>query len=190
MSLRYAILVSLAEGPKTGYDVAKHFDENLGFFWRAQHSQIYRDLRNLQNKGYVSSTEVEQSGKPNRILCRITDSGRQQLKEWSATPSEPQPMKDDFLIQLYGIESIDLEALRENLHLRLERHKDRLVAYQAKYALLDSGKSLGELGQKLALQVGIRYEREWAEWCAEALTELNPKKIRDLKTVTPLRKVE
>ena len=89
MSLRYALLVALSDGPKTGYDVARYFDETVGFFWRATQSQIYRDLGKLRERSQVTSDVIEQSGKPNKVVFTITDEGRRTLLEWSRAPSDP-----------------------------------------------------------------------------------------------------
>lgn len=55
MALAEAILVCLTERPMSGYDLAKNFDASIGFFWRASHQQIYRELGRLREKGYVIS---------------------------------------------------------------------------------------------------------------------------------------
>ncbi|VWX61037.1 PadR family transcriptional regulator [Sphingorhabdus sp. 109] len=181
MSLKYAILVCLSDGPKSGYDIAKQFDEKTGFFWRARHSQIYRELGKMKDNDLARAEEVEQSGKPNRIVFTITEAGRTALLQWSREPSEPQVLKDDFLVQLYGIESIDLDALRRNLLLRLERHQDRHAEYLVKQKLLENGNSLGDLGRQLALDVGIRWEHEWMDWCTKALEKLHPDALADAR---------
>jgi len=180
MSIRFAILVALSEGPKSGYDVAKHFDESIGFFWNARHSQIYRELGNLRDKDWATSEEIEQSGKPNRIVFTITDAGREALYQWSREPIQPMEIKDNFLVQLYGIESIDLDGLRANLLLRLESHRDREAQYNARHAVLQASETLADLGQQLALEVGIRWEREWADWCTLALERLTPEAVAHL----------
>ncbi len=187
LSLKYTILVALSEGPKTGYDVAKLFDKTIGFFWRARHSQIYRELAKLKEKQWVTSQEVEQSGKPNKVVFTITDEGRDALFNWSREPNEPQELKDDFLIQLYRLESIDLEAFRENLMLRLESHRDRHSRYIEKYEVLAGKDSLSDVGQKLALEVGIRWEREWTDWCSKALEQLSPEAVAKLSNVVPIK---
>ena len=48
MALADAILVCLTERPMTGYELAKTFDSSMGFFWRASHQQIYRELQQLR----------------------------------------------------------------------------------------------------------------------------------------------
>ena len=73
MALSEAILVCLTEKPMSGYDLAKSFDASVGFFWRASHQQIYRELAKLREKKLVQSQEISQSGKPNRIVHTITD---------------------------------------------------------------------------------------------------------------------
>ena len=187
MSIKFAILVALSDSPKSGYDVAKHFEQSVGFFWHARHSQIYRELGKLRDKQWAVSNEIAQTGKPNRVVYSITDAGRDALRAWSREPTEPMDIKDDFLVQLYGIESIDLDGLRASLLLRLERHQDRHVQYAAKHKVLDNGATLSDLGQQLALEIGIRWEREWADWCTKALERLAPESIAARSNVVPLK---
>ena len=89
MALGEAILVCLTERPMSGYDLAKNFDASIGFFWRASHQQIYRELGKLREKGFVERQEIRQSGKPNRILHTITPHGRTALFNWSKKPCLP-----------------------------------------------------------------------------------------------------
>jgi Transcriptional regulator PadR-like family len=44
LALGDAILACLTEGPMTGYELAKTFDASIGFYWKANHQQIYREL--------------------------------------------------------------------------------------------------------------------------------------------------
>ena len=187
MSIKFAILVALSDGPKSGYDVAKHFEQSVGFFWHARHSQIYRELGKLRDKQWAVSNEIAQTGKPNRVVYTITGAGRDALRAWSREPTEPMDIKDDFLVQLYGIESIDLDGLRASLLLRLERHQDRHAQYAAKHEALSSGTTLSDLGQHLALEIGVRWEREWADWCTKALERLAPDSIAAISNVVPLK---
>ncbi len=180
MSLQHAILVALTDGAKSGYDIAKQFDDSTGFFWRARHSQIYRELSKLKDRGWAISEEIVQSGKPNRILFSITKAGRSGLVEWSRQPSDVQELKDDFLVQLYALDSIDLKALRANIIARQERHRDHMARYQAKYDALEGSSDLNDIGRHLALEVAMIYEREWAEWGDRALERLSPSALGEL----------
>jgi len=190
MSLQHAILVALTDGAKSGYDIAKQFDDSTGFFWRARHSQIYRELGKLKERGWATAKEYVQSGKPNRIVFSITKEGRAGLVEWSRRPSDVQELKDDFLVQLYAAEHIDIDALRANIIARQERHRDHFAQYKAKYDALEGSTGLTDIGRQLALEVAMIYEREWAEWSDRALERLSPDAIGQQSNVVPLKKGE
>ena len=46
-TLGHALLGLLAEGPRTGYALLKHFEQSLAYAWPASHSQIYPELARL-----------------------------------------------------------------------------------------------------------------------------------------------
>lgn len=182
MALRNAILVSLSDGPMSGYDLAKHFDQSIGFFWRATHSQIYRELAKLKDRGFVSAEHIAQSSKPNRIIYSITAEGRVAVLDWSRHPSMPDPVKDDFLVRLYGLEHMDVEALREHLAQRLEEHRDRFNKFSAMTKEMVP-ETIGDIGRLRGLEIGLRYEREWAIWCEETLEVLSEDNLSALDNV-------
>lgn len=174
LALSEAILACLADRAMSGYDIAKYFDASIGFFWRASHPQIYRELRVLKDKGFVAAREIAQSGKPNRIEYDITPEGRRAFLEWSRRPAEPPSIKDDMLVRLYALEAVDIDALREQIGNRLAFHRDRLKRYlrikETRFgAEAPQGAALGKL---LGLEIGLKYETGWIEWCEAALIRL------------------
>lgn len=174
MALSDAILVLLTEQPMSGYDLAKTFDGSIGFFWTADHPQIYRELARLKERGHVIVREVIQNGRPNKLIYTITSSGLTALKTWSQKPSLPAPIKDDLLVRLYALESVDLAALRIQLAHRLELHVDRRRRFQTILERHYSGKalSLPQTGRLIGLRMGLRYEQACIEWCEDALQSL------------------
>ena len=76
MALGDAILACLTERPMTGYELAKTFDSSIGFFWKADHQQIYRELSRLRDRGHIQGREVVQSGKPNKMVYTLTPEGK------------------------------------------------------------------------------------------------------------------
>ena len=72
VALGDAILACLTERPMTGYELAKTFDTSIGFFWKANHQQIYRELTKLRDRGHIQGREVVQSGKPNKLVYTLT----------------------------------------------------------------------------------------------------------------------
>ena len=174
MALGDAILACLTERPMTGYELAKTFDSSIGFFWKADHQQIYRELSRLRDRGHIRGREVVQSGKPNKLVYTLTSEGRAALRQWAARPSSPSSIKDDLLVRLYALDSIDIEPLRTDLMARLEYHRDRLSRYERilKKRFHQGTASPADTGKLLLLRMGLRYERAAAEWCEEALEGL------------------
>src|ERR1044072_4100557 len=89
VALGDAILACLTERPMTGYELAKTFDTSIGFFWKADHQQIYRELSKLRARGHAQAREVVQTGKPNKLVYTLTSERRAALKHWGARPSIP-----------------------------------------------------------------------------------------------------
>ncbi len=162
MALSEAILICLTDRPMSGYDLAKSFDASIGFFWRASHQQIYRELAKLREKGHVESQEIKQSGKPNRIVHTITDSGKKALMLWSTKPCKQPSSKDDLLIKFYALNGVDIPSFVEQLQLRLEQHQTKLQKYNRIRANHFEGKALplNQKGKLIALDLGIEQESQ------------------------------
>lgn len=175
MALAEAILVCLTDRPMSGYDLAKTFDASIGFFWRASHQQVYRELAKLRDRGLVKSSEIEQKGKPNRIVHTITSAGKQALLAWSQKPSRVPSVKDELLVKLYALEHVDIGALREQLEVRLDHHRAHLTAYHKIKERYYDGKQLSrtEKGKLIALTMGISNEKILCESFEQALTMID-----------------
>ena len=160
----------------SGYELAKTFDASIGFFWKADHQQIYRELSRLRDRGHIQGREVVQSGKPNKLVYTLTSEGRAALRHWAARPSIPPSIKDDLLVRLYALNSVDIEPLRADLMARLEHHRDRFARYERILNKLfpdGTASSVADTGKLLGLRIGLRHERTVAEWCEEALDMLS-----------------
>ncbi|MCK1395498.1 PadR family transcriptional regulator [Bradyrhizobium sp. 1] len=176
MALGDAILACLTERPMTGYELAKTFDSSIGFFWKADHQQIYRELSKLRDRGYIQGREVVQSGKPNKLIYTLTPEGRTALRHWAARPSTPPSIKDDLLVRLHALDSIDIEPMRADLMARLEHHRDRHGNYERilkKRFPEGTASDVLDLGNLLLLQLGARHEQLVADFCEEALEALS-----------------
>jgi len=186
VALGDAILVLLTERPMTGYELAKTFDTSIGFFWRADHQQIYRELTRLRDRGHIQGREVVQSGKPNKLIYTLTPDGRAALRQWAARPSRAASIKDDLLVRLYALDSVDIDPLRTDLMARQAYHRDRFSRFERilKKRFPEGTASPADLGKLLTLRLGLRYERAVVEWCDEALNTLPAG--TDGNSVTPI----
>ena len=181
MALADAILACLTERPMTGYELAKTFDASIGFFWKADHQQIYRELSKLRDRGHVQAREVVQTGKPNKLVYTLTEEGEAALRHWGARPSVPASIKDDLLVRLYALDHVDIEPLRTDLMARLEHHRDRHDRYERLLAkrFPQGAAATADLGKLLSLKLGLRHEKMVADWCEEAIAALSSLSRRD-----------
>lgn len=175
MALADAILACLTEHPMTGYELAKTFNSSIGFFWKADHQQIYRELSKLRERGHIQGREVVQSGKPNKLVYTLTTEGKAAFRHWAAKPSTPASIKDDLLVRIYALDAVDIEPLRADLMARQEHHRDRHDRYER---ILKKRFPLGnalaaDMGKLLGLRIGMRYEQMVAEWCEETINALS-----------------
>ncbi len=68
--LKYIILGLLAHRELAGYDIKKLFEEELGDFWYSNHSQIYPELRHMEDDGLISSRTELVGKKLEKKFCR------------------------------------------------------------------------------------------------------------------------
>ncbi|HEU4323984.1 MAG TPA: PadR family transcriptional regulator [Roseiflexaceae bacterium] len=170
-TLGYALLGVLARGPASGYDLARQLQAPIGFFWRARHSQIYPELARLEAQGHVSHEVVTQQDHPDKKVYTITPQGQAALRAWATEPVEAAVMRDEFLLKTYCLwlaepaaalalfhdhERIHAEQLRvyEGLREQLEQKGDEITRHDSPW-----------FATYVTLHRGLRYEREYVEWC-------------------------
>lgn len=172
MALSHAILVSLLDRAHSGYDLAKRFDQTVGFFWPVSHQQIYQELHKLARAGWVRGETVEQADRPNRIVYELTDDGRRTLDAWLTEPTSPPSFKEELLVKLFALEAGNQEALLQEIERRRSLHVERLARYEAIMAEHYPDPSVlnaRRRGRYLGLRMGILTERTTIVWCDEAI---------------------
>ena len=172
MALSQAIMTALIDDDMSGIDLAKSFEASLGLFWRASHQQIYQELHKLADKGWLNHREVNQSGKPNKIVYGLTAAGREALGEWVFTQSKVQPVKDDLMIKLYNLSEENVSHLIAEVDARREKTMEKLYLFEKiRRAHYDNPSALPvrRKGVYLALLAAIREGEQHLQWCDEAL---------------------
>jgi DNA-binding PadR family transcriptional regulator len=74
--MKFALLELLRERPMYGYEMIKALEEKSGGFYTPSPGSIYPTLQMLEERGFVTSEEVE-----GKKVYQITDSGRALLDE-------------------------------------------------------------------------------------------------------------
>ncbi|MDI3290313.1 PadR family transcriptional regulator [Polyangium sp. 15x6] len=172
MSLKHLILAVVGTRPATGYEITKEFDEVAGFYWRATHQQVYRELAALAEAGLVRFKEVEQQGKPDKKVYTITAKGRRAFADWFREPPEAPRHADPLMIKFFAAELVGIEDLRAQLALARERHAALLATFEAIEAKYYA-EPVDEMPRwkkliYLTLRLGITRERAWLRWAEES----------------------
>lgn len=117
MSLKHGLLGLLGYGDMTGYELTKYFNESLNFFWSAQTSQIYRDLNNLEKKGFLKSKIEHQEGKPDKRIYSITKEGKDEFLKWLNDYDFGKELdyRDPMLMKMFFSKQGDTEKLIRGL---------------------------------------------------------------------------
>ncbi len=175
MSLAHALLTSLTEKSSSGYDLARRFDKSIGFFWRATHQQIYRELARMEKAGWIASESAPDGGRTRKKLYTVQSAGLDELRRWAREPAPLVEMRDELMVRLRADAAIGPLGMEDEIERRGQLHAQKLAAYRAIEARdFPAGKPLSREAriQHLILKTGIMYEASWLAWSKEALAVL------------------
>jgi len=113
----YAVLGLLSLGQElSGYDLWQWAQHLRFFYWSPAHSQIYGELRRLEERGLVTSRKVVQEHRPDKRLYRITEAGLAEARRWfDQAPVEATVMKHSVALRLFFGHLARPERLQEIL---------------------------------------------------------------------------
>src|SRR5258705_426792 len=99
MSVKYALLALLSEGPKYGLQLRQEFESRTGEVWPLNVGQVYTTLQRLERDGLVASDDESEDG-PQKVF-RITSDGGQELDTWLRTPPDlSSPPRDELVMKV------------------------------------------------------------------------------------------
>ncbi len=176
MSLPHVILTVLSTRDATGYDITKEFSASIGYFWKASHQQVYRELNKMGEQGLVTCVLEPQEGKPDRKVYSITDSGRSALGEWFDQPTAHPTVRDEFSAKLVACSvqpsapfRAQLAELVEESRKFVAHYQEIETAYYSNPAVLDKQQRL----ERLTLRRNLLLRQTWIQWAEEVLSELD-----------------
>jgi DNA-binding PadR family transcriptional regulator len=167
MSLRHGLLGLLAEGPASGYDLTRRFQETLGPVWPAQHPQIYAELGRLAEAELI---EVDSHGPRGRKAYRITDAGLGEIRRWLSDTQVDHTLRIESLLRSVFFWLMPADELIAHL----EREQRFFSETAQLYGQIAAAKDRGDYGNspqtqalRVAAEAGIRVYQalaDWAEW--------------------------
>ncbi|GAB2514159.1 PadR family transcriptional regulator [Nocardia heshunensis] len=174
MSLRYALLGLLSEGPASGYDLLRTFKESLANVWPATQSQMYTELTKLADAGLI---EVSDEGPRGRKEYTLTPAGLDDLRTWLTTTNPKRNVRNEALLRIFFLGVIPRDQARaylEGMEERSDHAHEELV--ELEHAIDWTNSNLSRYG-RIALEYGERItatNREWARWALDQLPPEEP----------------
>jgi DNA-binding PadR family transcriptional regulator len=109
----YAVLVLVGENGAGPHDLVRMMRQGR-VYWTAPESQYYAEPKRLADAGYLSATK-EPGRTHERTHYRLTDRGREALREWLATPAPFARIQNEPVVRLLGAEFADRETVLAGL---------------------------------------------------------------------------
>ncbi|WP_413248996.1 PadR family transcriptional regulator [Sinomonas flava] len=126
MSLRFALLAMLTSQPMTGYDVYKNFETSVGYVWHAPDSQIYPELRRMEQDGLIRGETVPWGRKGTKKRYEITVDGVAAFRAWLNEPPHYTRERDPLRLRAAYLEWAEPDAGRQFFRDHIDYHCGRI----------------------------------------------------------------
>jgi DNA-binding PadR family transcriptional regulator len=171
MSLPHALLGLLTVQPRSGYELTKAFERDLGrYAWQAGHTSIYPELNRMAENGLV---EVTAEGARGSRTYAVTDAGRSELRSWLLTPQKPAKVRNELVLRMFLLSALEpVDALVVLRRIAENTEQGAIELRKVREAHPDVPLTGAEGFGQLAAEYGLRqYEavRDWARWAIERL---------------------
>jgi DNA-binding PadR family transcriptional regulator len=163
MSLRHALLGALADEPRTGYALLKHFEQSLAYAWPASHSQIYPELARMLEDGLIAEAET---GPRRSRTYAITPAGRDEVRRWLRETDPDRRVRSDAALRTFFLWVLEPDEAAESLEVERRYWRDVLDEYE-RIRDEPTGVDRKSRAFRIALDGGIRTvtaRLEWLEW--------------------------
>jgi len=168
MSLRHALLGALADRPRTGYALLKHFEQSLAYAWPASHSQIYPELARLREAGLIAQTDT---GPRNSRTYSVTPDGRAEIRRWLGETEPDRRVRSDAALRTFFLWLLEPEEAA--LQLEAERAYWRGVLDEFERIQVEpTGDDRKSRTFRIALEGGIAGVEARLAWLDDAIAEV------------------
>jgi DNA-binding PadR family transcriptional regulator len=170
--LSRALLGLIAAEPMSGYGLARLFERTLARAWPARHPQIYPALAELEGQGLL---RVSETGPRRRKTYAVTKEGVVEVQRWLRETAPDRTVRNETILRLFMLWLVESGEAIEFFDNEIESHGERLAGFEL--TLAEDERQRREHGTaqggpavcaSLALEWGIRYEREYIDWATRA----------------------
>src|SRR5918995_2440766 len=150
-TLAHALLGLLAERPRTGYGLLKHFEQSLAYGGPASHSQIYPELAKLLAAGLIREGDpLPRGGRP----YEITESGLEEVRRWLRETEPSRTVRSEATLRLFFLWLLEQEDAEAYLHTEAEQARTVLAELE-EIAEQEDPDSPKTRAYRIALELGL-----------------------------------
>lgn len=131
----YAVLALLDLKPWTGYELTSQAQRSLRYAWPRSERLLYSEPKKLVTMGYAT-TYKEETGNRSRNVYEITDQGRDALRTWTGSKTQPPRIEIEALLRLLFADNgsiDDLERALDELESDIGEHHEAIVSLMGSY---------------------------------------------------------
>lgn len=182
MSLKHAMLGFLSVEDMNGYQLKKHFDESISQFWSVSISQIYPTLSDMLSAGLIAIENSSADDSRGSKIYRITEKGKEELRQWLTTPAKNEPFRSEMLVKLYFSANIDSETVICHLSKQKDEAQKRLKFYNAYLEHIGNEHRDETTFKKdavywqMTVRYGIFHSQAIIDWCDECIAMIQRNK--------------
>jgi DNA-binding PadR family transcriptional regulator len=170
--LKFAILELIDHKPLSGYELKRRFNGSIVFFWRANQSQIYRELRKMEKAGLIVGHKVTHQWRPTKTVYEVTPKGRAETVNWLRRAPKLQAIKDEMMLKCFAFNLIPPSEADAQLKHHQRLHQKQLDVYleierqlEERHGPLSRTRDPILFWNAQSLYHAIGYERMYLEWC-------------------------
>lgn len=161
--------------PMSGYDLRQVIEGSTANFWSESFGQIYPALKSMLKDGLIEADEAKTEGNRERKKYRITDAGREHLREWLGVPAKRRAPRNEFLLRVFFGKSAERGVIRKQVQDWRAMYAHDLEHY-AKISRSLEAQFDGHPGfpyWRMTLRYGTCEAEALIRWCDECLAELD-----------------
>jgi len=172
----FAILGLLSIQPFTTYELAQQMDRTVSWFWPRAASMVYEEPKKLAAAGLATS-QASFTGKRRSTVYKITDAGREALRDWLDAPAAGMRMEFVAMLKVAFADAGDASQLRSavteiraDAEARLAEILDRSTQYATTGGPFPDRLPIVAITGKLLMG---QYEAlvRWTQWAEDAIGE-------------------
>ncbi len=114
VSAQPVLLGLLMAHPQHGYELYQELNDELGRVWHLGLSQLYAELKALEEAGLVAAETEPQGNRPPRKVYHLTPAGQEAFLDWVRRATRrPRDIRLECLARLYFYRRLALAGLDE-----------------------------------------------------------------------------